>query len=163
LLLSLGGASAYAIWVTLRYPGGRLLNQYIYVVPIVVPFVSFLIDRAEKMCPTNFSLSFITARWCFAALIDAIVVGTSMMRVIGNVPYISGHTFFLSYAVLTTKSLVAKTLAALVLLETVYLKYFVWHDLVTSTVGIMCGSLAAVVALRLEARQRMQPILEAGD
>jgi hypothetical protein len=40
--------------------------------------------------------------------------------------------------------------AIVVLAEAVYLKYFVWHDFVTSTVGIVLGLLAATVVLRLD-------------
>lgn len=71
-----------------------------------------------------------------------------MMRVIGNVPYISGHTLFLSYAILGPASRVTRITASLVMLEVIYLKYFVWHDPITSSSGIVLGAIAAVTARR---------------
>jgi hypothetical protein len=71
-----------------------------------------------------------------------------MMRVIGNVPYVSGHTLFLSYAILGPASRITRITASLVMLEVIYLKYFVWHDPITSTTGILLGTIAAVIARR---------------
>lgn len=34
--------------------------------------------------------------------------------------------------------------------QTVYLKYFVWHDWVTSTSGIVLGYVAAIIAWQME-------------
>jgi hypothetical protein len=138
LLLSIAGASLYAVWVHCRFGGQNLQNQYLYVVPIIVPFLSFLLDRGERI-----------KRVSIAGLaIDFLVVGISMMRVIGNVPYISGHTLFLSYAILSPVSRVTRITASLVMLEVIYLKYFVWHDPVSSSTGIVLGIIAAVTARR---------------
>lgn len=71
-----------------------------------------------------------------------------MMRVIGNVPYISGHTLFLSYTILGPASRVTRITALLAMLEVIYLKYFVWHDPITSSSGIVLGAIAAVTARR---------------
>jgi hypothetical protein len=138
LLLSIAGASLYAGWVTWRFGGRNLENQYLYVVPIIVPFVSFLFDRAEEIPPLRIA----------RVIIDLLVVGTSIMRVIGNVPFISGHTLFLTYAILSPASRVTRTTASLVMLEVIYLKYFVWHDPITSSAGIVLGTIAAVIARR---------------
>ena len=89
-----------------------------YVVPIVVPFVAYLVDRGERWSERNKKQK----------LIDAIVVLIAMWRVIGNVPFVSGHTLFLSYCIITSRSLVARLTALIVMAQTVYLKYFVWHD-----------------------------------
>lgn len=71
-----------------------------------------------------------------------------MMRVIGKVPYVSGHTLFLTYAILGPASRVTRITASLVMLEVIYLKYFVWHDPVSSSTGIVLGMIAAVTARR---------------
>jgi len=138
LLLSIGGALLYAVWVNWRFGGRNLQNQYFYVVPIVVPFLSFLLDRSERIKRVSIT----------GLAIDLLVVGTSMMRVIGDVPYISGHTLFLSYAILGPASRVTRITASLVMLEVIYLKYFVWHDPITSSTGVVLGTIAAMMARR---------------
>lgn len=136
LLFSIGGALLYAIWITWRFGGHNLTSQFVYVVPIVVPFVSFLFDRAEQFHHARI------AGWA----VDIIVVGTAMMRVVGNVPLVSGHTLFLTYAMLGPVSKVTRITASVVMIEVVYLKYFVWHDPVSSSTGIVLGAIAAVIA-----------------
>jgi hypothetical protein len=138
LLLSIAGALLYAVWVTWRFGGQNLQSQYLYVIPIVVPFLSFLLDRSERFNRASVA----------GLAIDFLVVGTSMMRVIGHVPYISGHTLFLSYAIVGPASRVTRITASLVMLEVIYLKYFVWHDPITSSAGIVLGTIAAVIARR---------------
>ena len=118
-------------------------------VPIIVPFVAFLFDRAERFRQSSI-LQFV---------VDALVIGTAMGRVIGNVPYVSGHTLFLTYCLLSTRSRVARVTAAIVLLQVTYLKYFVWHDLITSTSGIVLGALAVFVVWWLKERSRAEPSL----
>lgn len=49
LVLSLAGALLYALWARWRFSGAGLVSQYIYVVPIVIPFVAFLFDRASEI------------------------------------------------------------------------------------------------------------------
>jgi hypothetical protein len=130
--------------------GDNLANQYLYVVPIVVPFVAFMLDRLEQIRETT----------VVSAVIDALVVGTAMMRVIGDVPFISGHTLFLTYAILRRGSLVCRLTATIVLLETIYLKYFVWHDFITSTMGIVLGLVAFLLLLRFESKVAPEPRIE---
>jgi hypothetical protein len=140
LLLSLASAALYAGYATLRFSGDKLSNQYYYVVPIVVPFVAFLFDRAERF----------NQRTRAQFVIDGLVVLTAMWRVFGDVPYVSGHALFLTYALLSTRSRVALVTAALVMPEVLYLKFFVWHDWVTPTSGMVLGSVAAFVSWRCE-------------
>ncbi|HEY6804752.1 MAG TPA: hypothetical protein VI306_14355 [Pyrinomonadaceae bacterium] len=142
-LFSILGASLYALYM-LRSPAVRASmfdpsGSFMYVVPIVVPFVAFLFDRYERLRQLN----------RIHYLIDVAVVLTAMWRVIGNVPYVSGHTLFLTYALISSKSNVVRVFSVLVLIQAMYLKYFVWHDWVTSTVGIVLGSTAALVVLKL--------------
>ncbi|MCA1630416.1 MAG: hypothetical protein LC785_11730 [Acidobacteria bacterium] len=90
---------------------------------------------------------------------DLLVVGTAMWRVFGNVPYVSGHALFLAYALLSSRSRVSQVTAGLVMVEVVYLKYFVWHDWVTATTGIILGSVAALI-LRLAAPEHGKAVRE---
>jgi hypothetical protein len=148
LLISLSGAAACAAYL-LRSPAIRshvfeLSGPFLYVVPIVVPFVALLLDRLESWHD----------RRDLQSLIDAIIVLTAMGRVVANVPFVSGHTLFLTYCILTARSIVARLAAIVVMTQTVYLKYFVWHDSVTSTLGIVLGCIAALITLQLEPSRR---------
>ena len=146
LSLSLIGAALYALYVTLKFPSGSLWGQYFYVTPIVVPFAAFLFDRAaERRRATVFQLIF-----------DALVVGIAMWRALGHVPYVSGHALFLTYALLSTRSRVAQTTAALVMLQVIYLKYVVWGDWITSTNGIALGVIMSLVRMWLGAKSDVE-------
>lgn len=142
LCFSLLGAAVYAAYITLRLPAGARGGQYVYVVPIVVPFVAFLFDRAERF-PVDGRLPL---------ALDVLVTGTAMWRALGHVPYVSGHSLFLTYCVLTARSRVARGAAAAVLLQVIYLKYFVWHDWVSSTSGIILGTAGALIWRRYALR-----------
>lgn len=135
--LSLTGAALYALYATLRFPGGSLWVQYYYVTPIVVPFAAFLFDRAARRRQVT----------AYQLIVDVLVVGTAMWRVIGHVPYISGHALFLTYTLLSTRSRVAQISAAIVMLQVIYLKYIVWGDWITSTNGIALGILGALARM----------------
>ncbi len=148
LICSLAGALLYALWATWRFSGGALTGQYVYVVPIVVPFVAFLFDRGREIREAR----------PIAFVMDALVVGTAMMRVIGNVPFVSGHALFLIYAVLRPGSLVTRIIAGLVMLEVIYLKFFVWHDLITPLTGAALATFAAFITRRYgQQSQRGEP------
>jgi len=146
LLSSLAGAALYAAYVTLRFPAGGRAGQYVYVVPIVVPFVAFLLDRAERFHRSS----------GLRLAIDALVTGTAIWRALGHVPYVSGHALFLTYSLLTSRSRVARVSAAAVLLQVIYLKYVVWHDWVSSTGGLILGA-AAAFAWRRARRNSRRP------
>ena len=80
--------------------------------------------------------------------VDFLVFALAAGRVVGDVPYISGHTLLLSYTLLQSKSRLVRISAILVLAQTLYLKYFVWGDFVTSNLGIALGcALAFLVTL----------------
>lgn len=148
LAVSLSGAALYAGYATLRFTGDKLSNQYFYVVPVVVPFVAFILDRAER----------VNQRARSQLIVDCLVVLTAMWRVFGDVPYVSGHALFLTYALLSTRSRVALVAAALVMPEVLYLKLFVWHDWVTPTSGIVLGSVAAFVSWRCKTAFDREPL-----
>jgi hypothetical protein len=145
LIVSLAGALIYALWVTWRFAGGDLSGHYLYVVPIVAPFVAFVLDRVEE----------IREGTIISWTIDALVVGTAMLRMIGAVPFVSGHALFLVYALLRRGSLVTRITAGLVMLEVVYLKFFVWHDFITPLTGTALATVAALITRRGE-RVRLQ-------
>jgi len=136
ILVSLSGAFLYALWATWRFSGDKLANQYLYVVPIVVPFLAFLIGRVRCIPETN--------KIGFA--LDLLVVGTAMMRVIGDVPYVSGHALFLTYAALGPGTRSSRITAVVVWIEVLYLKFFVWHDLITPITGMTLGAIMALIA-----------------
>lgn len=138
LSVSLAGAALYALYATWRFSGDKLSFQYIYVVPIVLPFVAFLFDRAERFSRTQL----------IQLALDILVVGTAMWRVIGNVPFVSGHALFLSYALLSTNTRVARITSAVVILQVIYMKYIFWHDWITPTSGIALGTMAALIRRR---------------
>lgn len=139
LFISLVGASLYALYASLRFTGDKLSNQYYYVVPIVIPFIAFLLDRAEDFRRKEMRIKLIC---------DALVMLTAMWRVIGDVPYVSGHALFLTYAVLSSRSRVARLTAAVVMAEVIYLKFLFWHDWLTPTSGILIGTVMAFVRSR---------------
>ena len=144
LACSLAASSLYATYVALRFSGDTHSGQYFYVAPIIVPFVAFLFDRAQRprlLTPVQLA-------------IDVLVVVTAMWRVFGHLPYVSGHALFLSFALLTYKTRVAQVTAAIILLEVLFLKFFVWHDWITAPVGLLLGSIAALISqgLRTSAR-----------
>jgi hypothetical protein len=89
--------------------------------------------------------------------VDVLVVATSILRARGYVPLVSGHALFLTYAMLRRGSLVTRLAAALVMLEVIYLKFFVWHDFVTPAGGIALAVLAALIVRRLEGRGSLKP------
>ena len=144
LLISVASALSFGLY-TLR---GSILGSstfgfppsFFYVVPIVVPFVAFLLDRAEHIRETP----------AVQLIADVVVIGFSMARLFTDVFPVSGHTLFLTYAIFCSRSPVAVVTASLLMLQVVYLKYFVWHDLITSTSGIILGGLAAYLVTRIQ-------------
>ena len=112
--------------------------SFFYVVPIIVPFVAFLFDRAERIRETS----------TLDLIVDVVVVALSMARIFTDLLPVSGHTLFLTYALLTSRSRVTIVAASLVMLQVIYLKYFVWHDAVTSTAGILLAALTSVLRNR---------------
>lgn len=135
-VLAVVGAFCYAGWATWRFSGDARASQYLYVVPIVAPFVAFVVDRISSFRKAGL----------VEMIVDVPVVGTAMMRVIGDVPYVSGHALFLSYALLRPgSSVVTRIMAGLVLVEVLYLKFFAWHDPITPVTGTCLGGVGALM------------------
>jgi hypothetical protein len=110
-----------------------------YFVPLMVPLFAFMFERVEHVREASF----------FQHGVDFLVFALAAGRVVGNVPYISGHTLLLSYMLLQSKSWVVRISAVLVLTQTLFLKYVEWGDFVTSNVGIALGcALAFLVTLQ---------------
>ena len=129
---------AYIGFMRWRHPGGDLSNNFMYVLPIIVPFVAFVFDRAEQFSGARL----------FELILDSAVVVTSIMRAIGDVPFVSGHALFLSYAIARPGRRLTKITAAAVMIQVLYLKFYVWHDLITPITGAALGLLAALIVRR---------------
>lgn len=148
LLFSVAGAALVGLYL-LRYPSVRATvfdqsGTFQYFVPLMVPLIAFMFERVERVREANF----------FQHGVDFLVFALASGRVVGNVPYISGHTLILSYALLQSKSNLVRISAILVLAQTLFLKYFVWQDFVTSNVGIALGcALALLVTLSKKYRR----------
>jgi hypothetical protein len=111
----------------------------------MVPLIAFMLERVEHVREAN----------SFQHGVDYLVFGLAVGRVVGSVPYISGHTLLLSYAFLQSRSKLVRISSLLVLAQTLFLKYFVWGDFVTSNVGIALGCiLALLVALSRKIQER---------
>ena len=154
LLCSLAAASLYSLYA-LRSSGADLKSfglsiSFFYVVPIIIPFVAFLFDRAEHLRETSIG----------RIVVDAIVIGLAVGRVVAHVPLISGHTIFLAYAIFSSRSRLVIVSASLVMLQAIYLKYFVWHDAVSSTSGIILGLVAAYLVNRFQRRRETKMRLD---
>ena len=138
----------YATTMQWRFAGGDLRLHFIYVLPIIVPFVAFLFDRGAQLR---------TAGWP-EWVIDFIVVVASILRALGVIPLISGHALFLTYAIARPGSRLTKVTALIVMLQVLYLKIFVWHDQVTPFTGIAAGLTAAMLVRGLGARMNTRPL-----
>jgi len=120
--------------------GRKSFYSLYYVAPIGVPFIAFIFDRAERWREFTFVM----------LMVEVIAVGLSMARAKVAIPFLSGHALFLTYAILTYKNLTAHITAMLVMIEVLYLKLFVWHDLEVFG-GILFGVIAGII-FRLQRR-----------
>ena len=133
LLCSLIGAALVGLYLlssdyvraTVLKPGGT----FQYFVPLMVPCFAFMLERVEHVRKANF----------FQHGVDFLVFGLAVGRVTGDVRYVSGHTLLLSYMLLSSRSNIVRIASILVLVQTLYLKYYVWGDFVTSNVGLVLG------------------------
>jgi len=134
LLCSLTGAALVGLHLcrdehvraTILDPGGA----FWYFVPLMVPCLAFMIERVQHVRQANF----------FQHGVDFLVFGLAVGRVTGgDVRYISGHTLLLSYMLVSSRSNIVRITSILVLIQTLFLKYYVWGDFVTSNVGLVLG------------------------
>ena len=138
LFVSILAAGIFAVFIHLLFDGDLRWFLMYYFVPIGIPFVAFLFDRAEQ----SGSISLVS--W----LIDLAVLLPALARAFIRIPLVSGHALFLVYSLLTSRAKVARITAFLVLLQVAYLKIFVTHD--TALVGgVIVGGLAALLHRRV--------------
>jgi hypothetical protein len=136
--ISILAAGIFAFLIILFFDGNLRWFLLYYHVPIGIPFVAFLFDRAERCAQAT------RTSW----VIDLTVLVLALLRAFVPLPIISGHALFLTYCLLTSRSKVARMAAVLVLLQVAYLKIFVTHD--TALIGgILSGCLAALVYERV--------------
>ena len=148
LICAAGAMAMYAATMKWRFAGGDLRGHFMYVLPIIVPFVAFLFDRATQLR---------TAGWP-EWVIDFTVIAASILRALGVIPLISGHALFLTYAIARPGSRLTKITALMVMLQVLYLKIFVWDDQVTPFTGIAAGLTAALIVRGLGARMNTRPL-----
>jgi hypothetical protein len=140
LLCSLTGAALVGLYL-LSYkhvranvldPGGT----FQYFVPLMVPCFAFMAERVQHVRKATF----------FQHGVDFLVFGLATGRVAGGqVLYISGHTLLLSYMLVSSRSKIVLIASILVLAQTLFLKYYVWGDFVTSNVGMIVGCALALI------------------
>lgn len=149
LFCSLTGAALVGLYL-FRYehvrasvldPGGT----FWYFVPLMVPCFAFMIERVQHVRQANF----------FQHGVDFLVFGLAVGRVTGGeIRYVSGHTLLLSYMLVSSRSNIVRIAAILVLGQTLYLKYYVWGDFVTSNVGMVLGCALALIVWLVSRRSQ---------
>jgi hypothetical protein len=141
LAAGLALSGVYALVVLLMCEGDQERYYLTYFVPIGVPFVGFLFERARSYARQSSLPVPLLA-------LDAAVVVLALARAVYHLPFISGHALFLGYALLTVRSWWVRVPAALVLIEVIYFKIFLWDD-PTLYGGLLVAALAALVWSRL--------------
>ena len=147
LLCSLAGAALVGLYLlrseyvraTVLNPGGT----FQYFVPLMVPCFAFMMERVQHVRKATF----------FQHGVDFLVFGLAVGRVTGgDVRYVSGHTLLLSYMLVSSKSRIVRVAAILVLGQTLFLKYYIWGDFVTSNVGLVLGCALALIVRAVSRR-----------
>lgn len=118
LCISLSATLLFASAIVLSSHGRKSFYSLYYVAPIGVPFIAFLFERAERLQDLTLKTFFI----------DFVIVGLALARAEISIPFLSGHSLFLTYALLTSKTFVVRLTATIVMIQVLYLKLFVWHD-----------------------------------
>ncbi|HEU4932720.1 MAG TPA: hypothetical protein VFT48_11600 [Pyrinomonadaceae bacterium] len=140
LLYSLTGAALVGLYL-LRYEYVRANvldpeGTFQYFVPLMVPCFAFMIERVQNVRKANF----------FQHGVDFLVFGLAVGRVLGReVLHISGHTLLLSYMLVSSRSKIVLIASVVVLGQTLFLKYYLWGDFVTSNVGMIVGCALALI------------------
>lgn len=140
LLGALSGAAVVGLYLlrsedvraNVSDPGGT----FQYFVPLMVPCFAFMIERVQHVRKGNF----------FQHGVDFLVFGLAVGRVLGReVLHISGHTLLLSYMLISSRSMIVRITSIIVLGQTLFLKYYLWNDFVTSNVGLVAGCALALI------------------
>jgi hypothetical protein len=139
LVIAISGIVTLIFVITMlllpRFAGEGRFYLFYYHAPIAFAFVTYLFDRAKQWRAIQ------PRRWA----IEASVVGLALSRTLVLVPFISGHALFLTYFILTASSRFARWVAALVMLDVIYVKLVFVQDL-TLLGGAAVGLLAALLA-----------------
>lgn len=140
LLCSLAGAALVGLYLlTSEQVRANVLDPagtFQYFVPLMVPCFAFMIERVQQVRKANF----------FQHGVDFLVFGLAVGRVLGKeVLHISGHTLLLSYMLVSSRSRIVLISSILVLAQTLFLKYYMWGDFVTSNVGLLVGCTLALI------------------
>jgi hypothetical protein len=135
---ALAAAFLFSIAIIWRFDGEFRSYLLTYFIPIGIPFVLFIFDRVENRRELR----------PFQWMIDALVLILSLGRAVVLIPLISGHALFLTYAIFTTRSWLARLTAVAVMLEVCYLKAIVWRD-PTLIGGIVVGCIAVLIFHRM--------------
>src|SRR5258708_3771273 len=87
----------------------RLTYHLYYTVPVGIPFIAFLFDRSDR-CATTSPVQ---------RRLDGAVVFLAVLRSVTThyLFFFSGHALFLTYSVLTSRSLIVRISAALIAVE----------------------------------------------
>lgn len=134
LAVSTGLAVLFALFISVRYSGETRFFYLYYMVPIAVPFVAYIFDRLEYKSRT---------RWPQWSL-DGIIVVVALVRNFVAIPFVSGHVLFLTYSLFSSRTLVARGTALVVLVVVVLMKYLNWGDVSTPAGGFVIGLVAAL-------------------
>lgn len=146
-LYSLTGAALVGLYLLLNeHVRATVLDPagtFQYFVPLMVPCFAFMFERVEHVRKANF----------FQHGVDFLVFGLAVGRVMGSeVMHVSGHTVLLSYMLVSSTSRIVRITSILVLGQTLFLKYYVWGDFITSNVGMVVGCALALTVRWVSSR-----------
>jgi len=128
-----GLALLFALFILVRFHGETRFFYLYYMVPIAVPFVAFLLDRLEFFNQTTLAQH----------ILDIFILALAILRNFVEIPLISGHAIFLTFALFSTRTKLARITAALVLVIVVLMKWYNWHDFYTPSGAFFSGTIAA--------------------
>jgi hypothetical protein len=114
---------------------GLAINDWIaerfvlfYFLPIVIIALLWLFLRLKKYNTLSKTV----------IIIDVLVFISAIFRLIGILPF-SSHMLFLTYSIITTDNKYFRILTVLIILETTYLKLFIWNDTLSWVFGGLIG------------------------
>lgn len=139
LRLTLTVVVFFTLFILFFYEGEREYYRLYYFVPVSVPIVLFIFDRLTR----HEQLSKLTY------FLDVLIMIVSLVRVYYPIFFYSGHALFLSYALFTTKNRACLIAAFLVLVQTAYIKIFLWEPDYSLAGGLVLGCLAGLISHRL--------------
>jgi len=101
-----------------EFNGAGQFILFAYHLPIGFAFSMFVLTEAANLNRGQLVRHYVSL----------IVTAASLLRVFVEIPFYSGHAFFISYMVLVTESFPARIIAALVLLDVFYVKVVLLND-----------------------------------